>query len=82
MSDRDKFQGLCLENSEGYLYMGTYDDFPPDVRLRLQSSAFNLCAACVVKLACMYHNTLLAIERMEAKLREAQPPGYPSPTVT
>lgn len=78
MSDRDKFQGACLVNSEGYRYMDLYDDFPPDVRLRLQSSNFNLCAACI-SVGFDYHRV---IDLMEAMLREARPPGYPNPTAT
>lgn len=78
MSDRDKFQGLCLVNDEGYLYMHVHDDFPPDVRLRLQSSDFNLCAACISGQLDRHR----AIDLMETMLREAQTPGYPNPTAT
>lgn len=48
MSDRLKFQGKCLQSSEGHLYMEQYyDTFPPLAREMLQKSTFNICAACV-----------------------------------
>lgn len=48
MSNRLKFQGLCLVSSEGWANMRTsYDKLPAHIRLMLQNSPFNLCAACV-----------------------------------
>lgn len=41
-------QTRCLVGSKGWQHMrGHYDPLPREVRLRLQSSTFNLCAACI-----------------------------------
>lgn len=70
MSNRYKFQGKCLVNEEGYRCMYEYDNLPPDVRLRLQSSDFNLCAACVARTT----DPHIMISKMEAALRAESNP--------
>lgn len=42
-----RFQGLCLEASEGHLHMPHFDAMPESVRQRLRDSRYNLCAACI-----------------------------------
>lgn len=47
--NNDKFQGICLEASEGHLHMTwPFDEFPKSVRKHLQDSAFNICPACIL----------------------------------
>lgn len=40
-------QGRCLVATEGRQWMFIYDKMPRSVRLRLQSSDHNICAACL-----------------------------------
>lgn len=81
MSDRDKFQGLCLENKNGHEFMWAYDSMPKPTRLRLQSSTYNLCPACVRQMSqqCPPEwaeqrggRYTWAIERMEQQIREKE----------
>lgn len=79
--DRDLFQGRCLQSGNGKDHMDDFDAMPPRVRTRLQSSVFNLCAACVreisgrsptwkgVKAHGPIEAGLWAIEQMEAQIR-------------
>lgn len=64
---RLRFQGKCLVGDEGYRYMtDDYDSMPREVRLRLQSSAFNLCAACVWEESHKGNGYIQAINKIEA----------------
>jgi len=47
MQASDKFQGLCLQSSQGSMFMSYYDVMPPATRELVRNSSFNLCAACV-----------------------------------
>lgn len=76
MQANDKFQGLCLEQEEGAgrRYMYLYDEFPPEVRKRLQQSPYNLCAACLNAKGA-YHSGLrglIAIAEMERLIRDGE----------
>jgi hypothetical protein len=65
-----RFQGLCLVNTEGWAHMDVFDDFPPPIRQRLRDSPFNLCAACIAGEGGDELEKLLpAIETMEATVR-------------
>jgi hypothetical protein len=75
---RQRFQGLCLESDEGWVYMRDgYDRFSPAVRKRLRESPFNLCSACVYQQSSRFfaheHNRdrryFAAIEMMEEQIR-------------
>ncbi len=69
----DRFQGSCLVANEGRFYMVIYDIFPPEIRLRLQSSTYNLCAACVQDIATRKKLTYIdAIRQMEAQIRASE----------
>lgn len=70
----DRFQGMCLVNSEGWKHINTYDGFPLDIRLRLQSSAYNLCAACIYARSSGDSSSHLhtTIDQMEAILRQQE----------
>lgn len=74
--ERKKFQGVCLVATEGHRWMSYYDKFPPDVRKRLQSSTFNLCAACVTEriIEWDHHGLHTRITEMETMLKESQLP--------
>lgn len=49
---RQRFQGLCLQSTEGSRWMNLhFDALPPAVRERLRESPFNLCPACVADIA-------------------------------
>lgn len=64
-----KFQGLCLIQGEGWMYMQAYDYLHPEIRQRLRDSPFNLCAACVFE---AHGSEMEMIERMESILRASQ----------
>lgn len=40
-------QVKCLTADAGHMWMPSYDELPPAVRLRLANSRFNICAACM-----------------------------------
>lgn len=68
----DKFQGLCLEGSDGSCWMNEYyDNFPPSARDRLKASQFNICAACIKDYReannCTYEAAIDAFEAALAK---------------
>lgn len=52
MSERQRFQGKCLQNDEGWKHMSNFDRLPWEVRNELRNSAFNLCPSCVHDIAC------------------------------
>lgn len=66
---RQRFQGKCLEASEGWLYMDDFDMMPPPVRERLRMSDFNLCPACIGWLGDNHASYELRIKRMEDMIR-------------
>lgn len=59
---RPLFQGLCLQSSEGRMYMGTYDGMPPEARKRAAYSSYNLCAACIFDVAKNLNNGIMTNE--------------------
>ncbi len=79
MQASDKFQGLCLESSQGSMFMSYYDVMPPATRELVRNSSFNLCAACVQHMAYKYKQANqpallpqhyeLAVKEMETMIR-------------
>lgn len=75
MSDRDRFQGLCLQSEDGWEFMSTFDEMPWEVRNELRNSPFNLCPACVFDVAykigssCEPFFLIKAIREMEQMIR-------------
>lgn len=48
---RQRFQGTCLQSTEGFYWMNTFDALYPEVRERLRNSPFNICTVCVAGMA-------------------------------
>lgn len=83
MQANDKFQGLCLQNLTGSLWMkGHHDSLPKLVRERLANSPFNICAACVIdeanhrayrkRASPILQDYLGVIEEFEEQIRQEQ----------
>ena len=79
---RQRFQGKCYLGDEGHRYMqNNYDELPPETRSRLQSSAFNICSACVYDEAIRHRegNFMAAIDHIEAAVLAEYGPFGPQP---
>lgn len=76
MSERQRFQGKCLQGTEGRFWMKMYDDLPVEVRHRLSVSPFNLCVMCVHDFSAAFvcgtddDNYHHAIKHMEDLIRQ------------
>jgi len=73
MEASDRFQGLCLQGSEGSQYMEQFDQMPPKVRARLKHSPFNICAGCITLAAGSLDDEDVlfeAIDSFEAQIRQ------------
>lgn len=47
MANREKYQGICFESSEGWKHMREYDSLPSYMRKLLRESPYNICPACL-----------------------------------
>jgi len=71
--NRIKRQLLCYASVRGRETMHCYDDLPTEVRTRLRTSPFNLCAACIGDERSA-EAMFMMIEQMEEQCRDDNEP--------
>lgn len=75
---RKGFQGICLQNVEGWATLGILDLFSRRLRRRLHNSPFNICSACLADVLVRWGipppfddpSTEWLIESFEASIRK------------